>query len=75
MLLWIVPAKVGGAWQTSNGPLTLKQDFQRISGTLGSTPVTGRLNGDQITLTAGGTAYTGKVVRDRIEGVGWTGTR
>ncbi len=75
VLLWIVPAKVGGAWQTSNGPLTLKQDFQMVSGTLGSTPVTGRLNGDQITFTAGGTEYTGKVIGDRIEGVGWTGTR
>jgi hypothetical protein len=46
-----------------------------ISGTLGSARVTGKLNGDQITFTAGGTEYTGKVVRDRIEGAGWTATR
>jgi hypothetical protein len=75
VLLWIVPAKVGGTWQTSKGPLTLKQDFQMISGTLGTTPVTGKLNGDQITFTAGGTEYIGKVIGDRIEGTGWTGTR
>jgi len=75
VLLWIVPAKVGGTWHTSNGLLTLKQDFQMISGTLGSTRVTGKLNGDQIVLTGGGTEYTGKVVGTRIEGDGWTATR
>jgi len=75
VLLWIVPANVGGTWHTSNGLLTLKQDYQMISGTLGNTRVTGKLNGDQIMFTAGGTEYTGTVVRDRIEGVGWTGTR
>jgi len=75
VLLWVVPAKVAGTWQTSNGVLMLKQDFQIISGTLGATRVAGRLNGDQITFTAGGTEYTGKVVGGRIEGVGWTGIR
>ena len=75
VMLWIVPAKVGGAWQTPNGLLTLKQDYQIISGTLGTTPVTGKLNGDQITFTAGGTEYTGKVAGNRIEGTNWTATR
>ena len=75
VLLWVVPAKVGGTWRTSNGVLTLTQNFQLISGTLGDAAVSGRLNGDQITFTAGGTDYTGKVVRDRIEGSGWTATR
>ena len=75
VMLWIVPAKVAGAWQTSNGELTLKQDYQVISGTLGTTPVAGRLNGDQITFTAGGTEYIGKVAGNRIEGTNWTATR
>ena len=75
VMLWIVPAKVSGAWQTSNGPLTLTQDYQMISGTLGTAPVAGKLNGDQITFTAGGTEYTGKVIGDRIEGTSWTATR
>ena len=35
-LLWIVPAKVDGTWSTPNGALTLTQNFQMISGTLGS---------------------------------------
>src|SRR5918993_141451 len=32
--LWIVPAKVQGTWQTPQGELTLKQNYQFISGTL-----------------------------------------
>src|SRR5207247_6551650 len=34
-LLWIVPAKVDGTWRTPQGDLTLKQQFQVVSGTLG----------------------------------------
>ena len=75
IMLWIVPAKVAGVWQTANGLLTLTQDYQMISGTLGTTPVSGKLNGDQITFTAGGTEYAGKVVGNRIEGTNWTATR
>src|SRR6266576_2780522 len=57
--LWIVPAKVGGTWNLSQGELTLKQTFQMISGTLKSGNNTaqitnGKLNGDLITFTAGG---------------------
>jgi hypothetical protein len=75
VLLWIVPAKVAGTWQTPDGVLTLAQDFQLITGTLGTTPVAGKLAGDQITFKAGAREYTGKVVRDRIEGNGWMGSR
>src|SRR5215204_1698158 len=32
-LLWIVPAKVEGTWQTPKGELKLTQEFQNISGT------------------------------------------
>ena len=84
-LLWIVPAKVEGTWQLSQGELALKQTFQMVSGALRSgnvsTPVTnGRLNGDQITFTAGGNQYSGYVNGDVIEGnVGsggsWKATR
>ena len=34
--LWIVPAKVDGAWKLPQGDLTLKQEFQKVSGTLNS---------------------------------------
>jgi len=71
--LWIVPAKVGGTWNLSQGELTLKQTFQMISGTLKSGNNTaqitnGKLNGDQITFTAGGAQYTGHVSGNSIEG-------
>jgi Methyltransferase domain len=71
--LWIVPAKVEGTWQLPQGELTLKQEFQMISGALKSgsqtTPISnGRLRGDQINFNAGGAQYTGRVSGNAIEG-------
>jgi hypothetical protein len=85
-LLWIVPAKVGGTWKTPQGELTLKQTFQMISGTLKNgnviTPISGKLNGDQISFTAGSAQYTGRVNGNTIDGTAkggsngkWTATR
>jgi precorrin-6B methylase 2 len=68
-LMWIVPAKVDGTWHTAGGDLTFKQQFQKVSGTLGTTAITnGRLNGDEITFTAGSAEYTGRVNGNTIEG-------
>ena len=68
-LLWIVPAKVSGAWQTPDGPLTLEQQFQNVSGTLGATAITGgRLNGDEIQFQVGDVHYAGRVTGGAIEG-------
>ncbi len=39
-LLWIVPAKVAGSWRLPDGTLTLKQEFQQVSGTLGGQAIT-----------------------------------
>jgi precorrin-6B methylase 2 len=73
-LLWIVPAKVAGTWSMPQGALTLTQTFQKITGTLGSTPIEeGRLNGTQISFTAGGTKYTGTVNGTMIQGTLSTG--
>jgi hypothetical protein len=70
--LWIVPAKVGGTWKLPQGELNLKQTFQMISGTLKNgnvtTPISGKLNGDQISFTAGAAQYTGRVNGAAIEG-------
>jgi precorrin-6B methylase 2 len=70
--LWIVPAKVGGTWSLPNGDLTLKQTFQKITGTLRTggldTPVKGQLSGDQITFKAGDAQYTGQVKDGTIKG-------
>ena len=80
--LWIVPAKVAGTWQTDKGALVLTQEFQRITGTLGSTPITdGRLSGTEITFLVGETRYAGRIdgsrMRGTIDGGGgnWTATR
>ena len=68
-LLWIVPAKVQGTWRMAQGDLTLKQDYQIVSGSIGATSIAnGRLNGSQITFSAGGAEYTGRVDGDTIEG-------
>jgi SAM-dependent methyltransferase len=79
VMLWIVPAKVAGAWRLGQGELKLEQDFQKISGTLSqgssATPIeNGRLRGEQITFTAGGVEYTGRVNGNTIEGK-WTAAR
>jgi hypothetical protein len=68
-LLWIVPAKVDGAWQVGNETLTLKQAFQRFDGALGARVIeAGRLNGRAITFTVGGTQYTGTVDGETMTG-------
>ncbi len=85
---WLVPAKAGGTWQLPQGELTLKQEFQMITGTLrtgdASTPIAnGKLRGSEISFTAGGTQYTGQVSGNAIEGTTksgagsgkWTATR
>ena len=77
-LLWIVPAKVGGTWQTPDGALTLEQQFQNVTGTLGTTAIaSGRLSGDQIQFQVGDVHYAGRVTGGAIEGTvsgGRTGT-
>jgi hypothetical protein len=68
-MLWIIPAKVEGTWRSAAGDLTLKQEFQKVSGTLGSTQVTdAALRGDQITFRAGEAEYQGRVNGNAIEG-------
>jgi hypothetical protein len=67
--LWIVPAKVAGAWQMPQGTLTLTQQFQMVTGTLGSTAISGgRLKGDAFTFTVGNTVYNGRVEGNNIRG-------
>jgi precorrin-6B methylase 2 len=66
-LLWIVPAKVEGTWQTDQGPLVLSQEFQKVTGSLGGQAISeGRLRGEEITFTVGSATYTGKVNGNRM---------
>jgi hypothetical protein len=70
-LLWIVPARVAGNHQLPQGELTLKQQFQTLSGTLvteGKTfALEGKVRGEEITFTAGGREYRGKMNGKRLE--------
>ena len=66
-MLWVVPARVGATWLTPKGDLVLKQQFQRVSGTLGADRIEdGRLRGNVISFTAGKTAYRGTVEGARM---------
>ena len=78
-LLWIVPARVAGAWRTDTGVLIFEQRFQQVSGELrtpdGTVPVTGgRLRGEEIGFEAGGVSYTGRVAGSTMSGTARTPT-
>jgi SAM-dependent methyltransferase len=74
VLLYYVPAKVEGTWDTPKGPLTLKQEYQTITGTLGSTPIdNGKVKGDQISFSAGTVQYTGRLSGDSLTGTAKAG--
>jgi SAM-dependent methyltransferase len=75
-LTWIVPAKVAGTWQLGDQTLTLKQEYQVVSGSLGSTPITnGKLNGEDISFTAGSQTYSGHVNGTTMSGSNWSASR
>jgi SAM-dependent methyltransferase len=75
VLLYYVPAKVDGTWQAPQGTLTLKQQYQVISGTLGAVPIeNGRVKGETVTFTAGGTPYTARLKGNALEGTAKSGS-
>lgn len=70
---WVVPAKVQGAWKLPQGELTLKQEYQLVSGELnsGKGPISiadGLLSGSRISFKVGDTLYTGSVAGAVMEG-------
>ena len=80
VLLWIVPAKVEGAWKLPQGEALLEQNFQMISGRLNSGPKTVLIktagsSGDEIKFTAGGAQYTGRVNGNAMQGTLKSGER
>lgn len=71
--LWIVPAKVGGTWKTSEGELILSQKFQMVSGKMktltGEVAISGgRLRGNDFIFSAGGTQYSCMVGNGSMKG-------
>jgi precorrin-6B methylase 2 len=81
--LWIVPAKVDGTWQMPQGALTLSQNFQMLTGTLGSTAISdGKMRGDEITFKVGNAVYNGRLQGNTLRGTvtggsggNWTATK
>lgn len=73
-LLWIVPAKVEGAWKFQEGTLMLRQEFQMLHGNYitgnKTTNITdGRINGYTVTFSIDGAKYTGRLNGDKtLEG-------
>jgi SAM-dependent methyltransferase len=70
-LLWIVPAKVAGTHKLPQGELTLKQEFQMISGTFrvdGKTNAiaNGKVRGEEISFRAGGKDWRGRVSNGKV---------
>ena len=71
--LWIVPARVEGAWKSAAGDLLLEQKYQMVLGKLTAGNVVapivdGKVVAHRITFTAGGTLYSGQVRGNAIEG-------
>ena len=73
-----------GAWKLPQGDLALKQEFQKVSGTLTAGGKTvplqdGKLRGSEISFRAGGVDYKGTVNGKRIDGTSasgaWSATR
>jgi hypothetical protein len=72
--LWIVPAEVGGRWQSPEGELLLAQSFQVVSGVLqagaGPKPIAeGRLRGAEFAFRIGEASYSARVHAGRMDGV------
>ena len=73
-LLWIVPAKVEGTWSHPEGELKLAQQFQNVTGTLGTRAISdGKLNGEELTFKVGANVYTAKVNGNTMRGSGGSG--
>ncbi len=71
--LYVVPARVAGAWRLPDGELTLVQDLQLISGSFEldgiRLPVeNGRLRGNEINFTINRVNYAGRVDGDTMGG-------
>jgi SAM-dependent methyltransferase len=69
VMLYLVPVNAAGSWQLSQGMLTLTQEVQQLTGTLGSTPITeGKVSYDTVSFMAGDGRYTARVKGDTMEG-------
>ena len=65
VLFWVVPRRVAGTYTVLQGQVTLKQEFQMLTGTLKTAGATltlkGRVRGEDIELAAGNRWYRGRL--------------
>ena len=71
-LLWIVPANAAGTHKLPHGEVTLKQQYQVLTGTVSTEGKTfvvegGKVRGDEVSFSAGGKAYRGKMNGKALE--------
>ena len=71
VLFWLVPQRVAGTYRVPQGAVTLKQEFQMLTGTIKSGSSTqelkGRVVGDEIELSAGTKRYRGMLKGTTLE--------
>jgi SAM-dependent methyltransferase len=71
VLFWVVPRRVAGTYSVPQGEVTLKQEFQKLTGTLktgaGSVELQGRVRGENIELAAGNKRYRGRLKGRALE--------
>ena len=71
VLYWVVPRRVAGTYSVAQGQITLKQQFQMLSGTLQSDGAThelkGRVRGENIEFAAGDKKYRGRLKGGALE--------
>jgi SAM-dependent methyltransferase len=69
LYLWVVPARVEGAWRAPEGELKLVQKYQTVTGTIAGKAISsGKLAGEEIRFGAGGDEYRGRIDGSVIEG-------
>ena len=71
VLYWMVPRQVAGTYNVPQGEVTLKQEFQMLTGTMksGNTTINlrGRVRGEEIELSAGNKRYRGRLNGNTLE--------
>ena len=71
VLYWVVPQRVAGTYSVAQGQITLKQKYQKLSGTLKTDSATqeikGRVRGVNIEFAAGDKKYRGRLKGGALE--------
>ena len=71
VLFWVVPRRVAGTYNVAQGQVTLKQEFQMLTGTLASggaaVEIKGQVRGETIEFSAGNKRYRGRLKGQTLE--------